>query len=90
MVFEDMTSAQLWELRQEISLNSPFIADYANHFNFDEYDISIFFDGYVEYIYELMDDNNSTNFSDYDNEQTLLKWFNCYDDLSWVRCVQQD
>lgn len=90
MVFEDMTSAQLWELRQEIVLNSLFIADYANHFNFDEYDISIFFDGYVEYIYELMDDDNSTNFSDYDNEQTLLKWFNCYDDLSWVRCVQQD
>ena len=88
MKFEDLTKQQLWKLRQEIVLNSLFIYDYENSFKFNASDVSVFFDGYVEFINELMEEDGNNDFNGYDNAETLLHWFNCYDDLSWVRCLE--
>lgn len=51
--FQDLNIDQLWELRQQITLNSIFIQDYENDFEFEPESISNFFDGYLEYLYEL-------------------------------------
>jgi hypothetical protein len=87
MKFENLTKQQLWKLRQEIVLNSLFIYDYENSFKFNANDVCTFMEGYVEFIHELMAEDESTDFNAYDNQETLYSWFNCYDDLSWVKCM---
>lgn len=85
--FQELTSAELWQLRNEIVLNSLFVADYANSFGFNSRDVSDFFDGYVEYIYEMMNEDNATDeqFNDYDNEYNLYEWFCCCEDYTWIK-----
>ena len=85
--FEELTPNELWELRTEIILNSLYVADYTNSFGFSAKDVSYFFEGYIEYIYELMNEDNAddSQFKDYDNLNNLWAWFNCYDDLSWLK-----
>lgn len=92
MLFKDFEDLE--KLRDEIVLNSHYIADYENSFGFDARDVSIFFDGYMDYIAELCEeDNHKTELEDiftYDNIDNLLSWFNCYDDLSWVKYVGKE
>lgn len=90
--FEDLTKEELWQLRQEVVVNSVFTAHYTNSFGFNASDICSFFDGYYDYLRELADeDDNDCLITDgliydkYDNQDNLESWFNCYDDLSWVR-----
>jgi hypothetical protein len=85
--FGELTSAELWQLRNEIMLNSLYVADYTNSFGFNASDVSDFFDGYMEYIYELMNEDNAPDdrFNEYDNEWNLYDWFCCYEDFTWVR-----
>lgn len=45
-----MSAKKLWELRQEIVLNSVFLADYRNSQGLDEHAVCSFFDGYLEQI----------------------------------------
>ena len=56
--FQDLNKDQLWDLRTQIVLNSIFISDYEHTFEFDPDDICGFFDGYLEYIYELTGDDS--------------------------------
>ena len=86
--FEELTSAELSQLRKEIILNSILIYDYTNSFGFNPWDICSFFDGYVSYLEELAKEDGveSVDFlEEYDTEENLYSWFLCYDDLSWVR-----
>ena len=86
MKIKDLTKEQLWELRQEITLNSIFIRDYENSFDIDVEECYTFFDGYVEYLGELATENidlkNITD-SDYldlaleDNADNLYNWLSC-------------
>lgn len=89
--FEDLTSAELSKLRSEIVLNSLYVSDYNNSFGFDANDICSFFDGYVSYLEEIAEEDGFTEwenifkmFKKYDTEENLWRWFNCFDDLSWV------
>ena len=86
MKFKNLTKEDLWKLRKQIVLNSLFIADYENDFEFNSFDISHFMGGYYDYLQELMEEDNCTDLSKYDNEDNLFAWFNCYDDLDWIRC----
>lgn len=90
--FADLSSAQLADLRKEIVLNSLYISDYDNSFGFDSNHISTFFEGYVSYLEELAEEDGYTEwdnifkmFDIYDTEENLWDWFNCSDDLSWVK-----
>ena len=88
--FEDLTSAELSQLRKEVILNSVFIYDYSNSFGFNPWDIGSFFDGYVSYLEELAEEDGFEGvglcfLEKYDTEENLYSWFLCYDDLSWVR-----
>ena len=75
-----LNKEQLWELRQEIVLNSMFLDDYQNSFGVDKNECFAFFDGYVE---ELVDkareDNVNTDnifdiFELYDNAENLFNY----------------
>lgn len=90
--FENLTSAELAELRGDIILNSLYLSDYVNSFGFNPNHISTFFDGYISYLEELAKEDGYTEwdnifkmFDIYDTEENLYDWFMCSDDLSWVK-----
>lgn len=87
--FEELTSRELWQLRNEITLNSVYVADYKNSFRFNAKDICEFFDGFVDYLCSEAKEDGITDFKvaleKYDNEEFLYTWFLCFDDLSWVK-----
>jgi hypothetical protein len=90
--FEDLTKQDLTKLRGEIVLNSLFYSDYRNSFGISENSVCTFFDGYVDYLTELAEEDNfvftDDNFIEmlkkYDNEDNLLSWYYCHEDFSWV------
>ena len=91
--FEELTSAELLQLRKEIILNSILVYDYTNSFGFNPWDICSFFDGYVSYLNELAraDGYEDIDYlTKYDTEENLYSWFLCYDDLSWVRFEEDE
>ena len=89
--FEDLTIDELWKLRNEIVLYSLFIADYDNSFNFYPNDICDFFEGYASYLDELQSEGDpAIPALEYDNKENLWSWFNCYEDLSWVRHCKKE
>ena len=89
--FENLTIDELWKLRNEIVLYSIYFADYINSFGFDEKDVCYFFDGYIDYLDELQSEGDTTIPAiDYDSKENLWSWFNCYDDLSWVRHCEKE
>ena len=89
--FEDLTIDELWQLREEILLYSIKSTDYANSFDFYPNDIAVFFDGYASYLDELQSESDpAIPALEYDNKENLWSWFNCYDDLSWVRHCEKE
>lgn len=83
-----MTKQMLWNLRQEITLNSLYVADYGNSLAIDERAVCDFFDGYLEYLHEIMQDEipgyDDAEFFDhlsaYDNAENLWNWYGCFED----------
>lgn len=83
-----MTREALWNLRMEIRLCSLFYADYQNSFGIDCHAVCDFFDGYADYLDELMQDGitgyTDARFSDhlpeYDNADNLWDWYCCFED----------
>jgi hypothetical protein len=89
--FEDLTADELWQLRGEIVLYSIKYADYDNSFNFYPNDICDFFEGYASYLDELQSEGDpAIPALEYDNKENLWGWFNCYEDLSWVRHCKKE
>lgn len=90
--FEELTSAELWNLRMEIVLDSIYFADYVNSFGFNSHDVSYFFGGYIDYLCELRDESGDDTISylEFDTEENLYAWFNCYGDLSWIKYEKDD
>ena len=95
--FDKLTREDLQKLRNEIVLNSCYFYDYTNSFGFDEHDICEFFDGYYDYLWELAGEKYNTDeitlfqiIGEFDNIDNLVSWFNCYDDLSWVRINEEE
>ena len=91
--FEDFTKEDLWALRNEVVVNSIFDSDYHNSFGLDTHSVCDFFDGWLDFIEELMVEDGYKDaacrffdyFVEYDNADTLVQWYNCYDDLSWMK-----
>ena len=83
----ELTKEELWQLRQEIVLNSHYLADYENSFEIDEQEVCEFFEGYYDYIWErakgaAYDEEDITPqiIDGFDNADCLEAWFNCYQD----------
>lgn len=82
-----MTKARLWKLRNEIRLGSVYVADYQNDMNIDENIVCNFFDGYIDSLVSLMDEDrlewDDSTFYDclgsYDNADNLWNWYSEFD-----------
>lgn len=86
--FETMTARELWALRGEVLLGSIYVSDYRNSFGWDAEDISYFMEGYIDYLEEIADERGGQWFA-YDCKENLWSWFNCYDDLTWVKETEE-
>ena len=82
-----MTKTNLWNLRTEITLGSLYTSDYENSFQILPRIVQDFFDGYIEYLWELAEENNKKadiDFEDlveiYDNADNLESWYYCFDE----------
>lgn len=81
-----MTKTNLWNLRTEITLGSLYTSDYENSFQILPIIVQNFFDGYIEYLWELAEENDKKDidFEDlvkiYDNANNLESWYCCFDE----------
>mgnify|MGYP003333798300 CR=1 FL=1 len=77
----DLTKEDLHQLRKEIVLFSIFISDYENSFEIPPEICAAFFEGYGEYLGELMADDgySSDEFWDvldkYETPENLYDWY---------------
>ena len=100
MVNKDLllTREELRDLRNEIVLNSLYTSDYENTHHILPRDVQDFFDGYVEYLYELAEENGEKpDIQDlcikYDNPDNLENWYYCFEDnplLNYVEKMRQN
>ena len=80
----NLTKDELWGLRQDIRLGSLFTRDYENRFGIDPRYVQDSFDGYLDYLGEIMkeeipryDDNNYWDYLDeYNIPEHLDEYFN--------------
>lgn len=76
----------LWKLRKEISLCSLFVSDYRNTFDVDRNVCYVFFDGYSNYLQELMEENEIPDeryfdeLENYDTPENLYDWYCCFEE----------
>lgn len=89
-----LTKEELWDLRKEIVLNSLFTSDYENTHHILPKDVQDFFDGYIEYLYELAEENGEKpDIQDlcikYDNPDNLENWYNCFEDNPLLNYVEK-
>lgn len=77
-----LTPQDLKNLRNNITLNSLYINDYKNRYNINPAYLINFFDGYIEYLQELAQENNEKNIDffdlikNYDTPQNLIDYYN--------------
>lgn len=78
MQIKDLTNKEIYALRKEICLNSLFVRDYENSFGIDAKEVCDFFNGYVDYLYEIneLDTDYFVEVIDmYDNYNNLVNYF---------------
>ena len=75
---------QLERLRKEIVFNSLYTTDYENSLNICPINVQDFFDGYLEYLFDLqMEDEEygiEQDIAYYDTSNNLENWYNCFED----------
>ena len=80
----------LKKLRGECCVNSLYISDYVNSFGLNKNVVFDFFEGYVDYLYELAEDKYDGKSSEvdvadilkeYDTIDNLEQWYLCHDDF---------
>ena len=75
----------LWGLRCEVTLNSIFLSDYRNTYGVARDACCNFFDGYNEYLEDLMEYDGIPDkwypeaMKSYDSPDNLLCWYYCFD-----------
>lgn len=79
-----MNKNTLWQLRNEIMLNSLYVADYQNSFGYTAQSVCDFFDGYTEYLGELATEQYGIGCSleqifRFDNAENLYNWYGCFE-----------
>ena len=67
-----LSKKDLQVLRNEILLNSLFISDYENSFGLDLWEVNAFFDGYLDYLEDLMLENNCSDENYFDNLKNMI------------------
>lgn len=83
--FEDIK-----KLRGEIILGSYYYSDYENSLDFDEHEVSAFFDGYLDYLqsnYEEEHGEYPDDVFDLESDEELECWYECW--LCGIRTFTQ-
>lgn len=78
MQIKDLNNKEIYALRNEICLNSLFVRDYENSFGIDAKEVCDFFNGYVDYLYEIneLETDYFVEVIDmYDNYNNLVNYF---------------
>ena len=83
-----ITFSDVKRLRKEIVLNSLYISDYKNTLGLDPHEVCDFFDGFVEYMAELLAEEYGdvpvSEYYDYlykyDDEANLEEWWNMFEE----------
>ena len=76
-----MTEEQLWNLRKEVVAGSLYYSDYENSYDIDTKICCDFFDGYLDYLGELMeeagiaDEDFWEKIDAFDNSENLYNWY---------------
>ena len=83
----EFTKEQLHKLRCDILLNSLFLNDYENSFEIDKYLIEDFFNGYVDNLAEIAEENGKANedYIDFDTTDNLYEWY-----ITALECFEED
>ena len=74
----DLSEQEICQLRKEIVLGSIYYRDYKNNQGLNCYEVCNFFDGYVEYLWEIASENGMANINDVsslDNTENLIDYF---------------
>ena len=81
VTLKNLGKTRLKRLRDDVVLNSLFIADYDNRYGIDPHDVCDFFEGYMSYLCELEKekygkelDNIHDFFNEFDNIENLWDW----------------
>lgn len=77
-----LSGTRIERLRKDIVLNSLFIGDYKNRYNIEPSSVCEFFNGYVDYLWEMAtedgfiteDTDDFDVFNKYDNSENLKSW----------------
>ena len=78
----ELSKEELGQLRDEVILGSLYTNDYKNSFGIPEKAVQDFFDGFLEYLEELMEEDGHTDaefwdvLDQYDNVDNLYNWYN--------------
>lgn len=81
-----LTKKEIKTLRNEIVLNSLYTNDYKNSLHIKSKTAMMFFDSYMEYLYEIAHDDNFNSddvidvINKYDTLDNLYNYYLCYDD----------
>ena len=86
---EELTKEELWDLRQEVVLNSLFIADYRNSFGISARSACDLFDGYCSFLWELAE-LYGDDWDRQDSPEHLQEYVLLSDDYSWVEYEKQE
>lgn len=70
----ELTIDDILKLRKEITLNSVETKDYTNTLGVDPNWVANFFDGYLDYLVEIAEEENAVDFLDLDNDDNLKDW----------------
>lgn len=81
----ELTDQELWDLRLSIPIGSLYLSDYKNEYGIDKKILSNFFDGYIDDLYEIAEEDGIDVSGDcfidiinnYDNMDNLINWRDC-------------
>lgn len=75
---ERITLEELWDFRTTVAVGSIYYAEFQNPWDIDTKEMLDFFEGYQDYVYELVDDGEYASFDEADNIDTLDRWVNMF------------
>lgn len=87
----DYAKNKLWNIRKDIVLNSLYYSDYENRYGYNVYMICNFFDGFLEYVENLMfedipgfkDEKFFDYLAEYDTKENIWEWYCMIEDIEF-------
>ena len=83
--FTELNAQELWNIREQVVLNSLYFSDFNTAEGYYPVDLSNFFDEYVDYLSRIAEEQGGEWYQ-YDNIDNLFEHYQSYDyGLDWIR-----